>query len=103
MNIPNFPVVSLFMKSKLEDLSKNDEVIRIIMEGVFKSLGVAIESKLIRVPIIKLSNLNKSVWVSRDQYKNVLNTVLAYYEERQNFEQCAKIKNLIDQLNEQPA
>ena len=79
----------------LNQLSTKEEFKQFILEDSFKTIEMALKNNLNKVELFNLFNLSLVVILKKSNYKDVLNNILEYYIEEEDYEKCSLIKNII--------
>tara|TARA_B100000214_G_scaffold307861_1_gene239155 strand:+ start:199 stop:468 length:270 start_codon:yes stop_codon:yes gene_type:complete len=74
--------------------SKKPQVYRSLIEGVSE----AIKTDKKEIKLCEVKNTNIFITVEKPEWKDSLDSALQYYIDKEEYEQCSKIKNLIDKL-----
>ena len=74
--------------------SKKHQVYKSLIEGVSE----AIKSNKKEVKLCEVKNSNTYITVEKENWKNSLDSALQFYINTEEYEQCSKIKNLLDKL-----
>ena len=78
-----------------EELSpKKRQVYKSLVEGVSE----AIKTNKKEIKLCEVKNSNLYITVEKPKWKKSLDSALQYYIDKEEYEQCSKIKNLIDKL-----
>ena len=78
-----------------EDASlKKTQVYKSLVEGVSE----AIKNNKDKIRLCEVKNSNVYITVSKPEWKESLDSALEYYISTEEYEECSKIKNLIDKL-----
>ena len=85
------PIISL---EDFEAKAKKRTVLRSLVENI--SIGV--ESNLESVNIAEIKNHDVIISVPKTEWKAGLENAMDYYIEREEYEECTKIKNLIEKI-----
>ena len=79
-----------------------NEELKTSKHKVYKSLidGVteAIKSNKEEIKLCEVKNSGIFITVEKEEWKNSLDSALEYYISTEEYEECSKIKNLIDKL-----
>ena len=79
-----------------------NEELKTSKHKVYKSLvdGVteAIKSDKEEIKLCEVKNSNTYITVEKPEWKDSLDSALQFYIKKEEYEQCSKIKNLIDKL-----
>ena len=74
--------------------SKKPQVYKSLVEGVSE----AIKNNSNKVRICEVKNSNIYITVEKKDWKESLDSALQFYVNREEYEECSKIKELIDKL-----
>ena len=74
--------------------SKQRQVYRSLVEGVSE----AIKTDKEEIKLCEVKNSNTYITVEKPEWKDSLDSALQFYIKKEEYEQCSKIKNLIDKL-----
>ena len=74
--------------------SKRPQVYKSLIEGVSE----AIKTNKKEIKLCEVKNTNTYITVEKPEWKASLDSALQYYINREEYEECSKIKNLIDKL-----
>ena len=81
--------------SNNEELSsKKHQVYKSLIDGVTE----AIKKDKKEIKLCEVKNSNIYITVEKPKWKASLDSALQYYENKEEYEKCSKIKNLIDKL-----
>ena len=69
-----------------------------IYSSLVEGVSEAIKEDKNKVRICEIKNSNTYVTVERKDWKSSLDSALEYYISTEEYEECSKIKNLIDKL-----
>ena len=69
-----------------------------IYSSLVEGVSEAIEGNKTKVRICEIKNSNTYITVERGDWKTSLDKALEFYIDKEEYEQCSKIKNLIDKL-----
>ena len=70
----------------------------LMFKSLVTNIAEGIEDNLQSVNIAEIKNHNVILNVSRSEWEGGLNKALEFYIEREEYEECSKIKNLISKL-----
>ena len=70
----------------------------IMMKSLVGNIADGIEDDLESVNIAEIKNYDVIISVPKTEWKAGLKNAMNYYIEREEYEECSKIKNLIDKL-----
>ena len=74
--------------------SKKHQVYKSLIEGVSE----AIKTNKKEIKLCEVKNSNLYITVEKPKWKKSLDSALQYYVDKEEYEQCSKIKSLIDKL-----
>jgi hypothetical protein len=78
-----------------EELSpKKRQVYKSLVDGVSE----AIKKDKKAIKLCEVKNQNTYITVEKENWKSSLDNALQFYENKEEYEECSKIKNLIDKL-----
>jgi len=78
-----------------EELSpKKHQVYKSLVDGVSE----AIKTNKNKIKLCEVKNSNLYITVDKPEWKKSLDSALQYYINKEEYEECSKIKNLIDKL-----
>jgi len=69
-----------------------------MMRSLVSNIAEGIEDDLESVNIAEIKNHDIILSVSKDEWKGGLEKAMDYYIEKEEYEECSKIKNLIEKL-----
>ena len=84
--------------SDLKKLASKEEFVRFIIKDSLESIKNALKYGDNVVELFNIFNLSLTVELKRSNFKNVLNNIIKYYIEDEDYEMCNKIKELIDEI-----
>ena len=73
---------------------KKPQVYRSLIEGI----SDAIKNNNSEIKLCEVKNSNTYITVGKREWKGSLDSALQFYENEEEYEQCSKIKNLINKL-----
>jgi len=82
----------------LKKLSSREEFRIFIREDSLKTIEGAITRGLKKVELFNIFNLSLIVELDRSNFKSVLENIINYYIEDEDYEMCNHIKHLIDEI-----
>ena len=74
--------------------SKKHQVYKSLIDGVTE----AIKNKKETIKLCEVKNSGIFITVEKEEWKNSLDSALEYYISTEEYEECSKIKNLIEKL-----
>ena len=69
-----------------------------MMKCLVSNIAEGIEDNLESVNVAEIKNHDVIISVPKSEWKGGLENAMDYYIEKEEYEQCSKIKNLIDKL-----
>ena len=87
----HIPIISF---NEVELDRKRPQVYKSLVEGI----SDAIKDNDSKIELCEVRNSNIYVTVDRRDWKLSLDKALEFYENKEEYEECSKIKNLIDKL-----
>ena len=69
-----------------------------MMKSLVSNIAEGIEDKLESVNIAEIKNHDLIISVPKSEWKSGLENAMDYYIEREEYEECSKIKKLIERL-----
>jgi hypothetical protein len=82
----------------LEGLRKSDEFLEFVYGEMTKVIKHAIKANKKELDAFYIKNINYFINIKRHQFKNILNTMLQYYVNKESYQKCGEIKKIIDKL-----
>ena len=90
--------ISYSTKRELKELSNKEEFQNIIMRDSFKAIKEAIKNDKTTVELFNIVNLSVIIKLSSLYYPSALKKISNYFEEYEEYEKCAEIKQLLNKL-----
>jgi len=90
--------ISYSTKRELKELSNKEEFRDIIMKDSFKAIKEAIKNNNTTVELFNIVNLSVIIKLSSLYYPSSLKKISNYFEEYEEYEKCAEIKNILNSL-----
>ena len=91
---PNIELV-IYEQEQVKLLKESVEFKMFIFEQVLTSIKDAIKNKLDGAKVLNVVNFNYSLTINKSQFKDVLNTILKFNEEQEEYLKCKDITKLI--------
>lgn len=92
--------ISYSNKRELKELSNKEEFRNIIMRDSFKAIKEAIKKGKTTVELFNIVNLSIIIKLSSLYYPSALKKISNYFEEYEEYEKCAEIKQIINKLKQ---
>ena len=90
--------ISYSTKRELKELSNKEEFQNVIMRDSFKAIKEAIKNDKTTVELFNIVNLSVIIKLSYLYYPSALKKISNYFEEYEEYEKCAEIKQLINKI-----
>ncbi len=90
--------ISYSNKRELKELSNKEAFRNIIMRNSFKAIKEAIKNDKTTVELFNIVNLSVIIKLSYLYYPSALKKISNYFEEYEEYEKCAEIKQLINKI-----
>ena len=78
-------------KEELDTLLEDEDFHQLILDEAFKVISEAVKNESGEAKIAYISNLGSSVLVHKNNFKEVLDTVLKFYEKKEDYDKCSEI------------
>ena len=85
-------------REELLKLAEKGEFCEFILRDSIKAIKEAIKYKQRKAILFNISNLSVIIEIKQTQYESVLKQAVKHYASRENYEECSKLKKLIDKL-----
>ena len=85
-------------KTELKELSNSKEFQDIILKDAYQSIKEAIDKKWKKVELFNIINLSIIIEIPDIGFPSALQKISKYFEEKEEYEKCAKIKKLINKI-----
>tara|TARA_Y100001963_G_C6721034_1_gene419138 strand:+ start:221 stop:487 length:267 start_codon:yes stop_codon:yes gene_type:complete len=88
------------MTRRIPILSPNEDLNskKIIYKSLIEGVSEAMKDNRDKIRICEIKNQNVYVTVEKKDWKESLDRALEFYIHKEEYEECSKIKNLIDKL-----
>ncbi len=83
-------------KQDLIDLENNETFANFILLKSYTAIENAIEDNLDKVELFNIFNMSVIIELNKSNFNIVLNKILKYYIEIEDYEECEKIQKLIN-------
>ena len=71
---------------------------KIVYESLIEGVSEALKSKKKEIRLCEVKNSGIYITVEKQEWKNSLDSALQFYIDKEEYEECSKIKKLIDKL-----
>ena len=95
--VPKIEIIYLDGK-ELDELKSKKQFAEHILENSLDSIKEAISKKWDKVELYNVVNLSILIELKRNNFEKVLRRISKLYEDRENYEKCAKIQKLISKI-----
>jgi hypothetical protein len=85
-------------KEDLVNLASKEEFVNFILKDSLASIEEAINDNLGKVELFNIFNLSLIVELERSKFVNVLQRIIKYYEEIEDYNKCIDIQKLISKI-----
>tara|TARA_R110002012_G_scaffold14091_1_gene59124 strand:- start:16 stop:336 length:321 start_codon:yes stop_codon:yes gene_type:complete len=92
--------ISYSNKRELKELSNKEEFRGIIMRDSFRAIKDAIKNNYTTIELFNIVNLSIIIKLSSLYFPTALKRISNYFEENEEYEKCAEIKQLINKLKQ---
>ena len=92
--------ISYSNKRELKELSNKEEFRDIIMKDSFMAIKDAIKNNYTTIELFNIVNLSIIIKLSSLYFPTALKRISNYFEENEEYEKCAEIKQLINKLKQ---
>ena len=92
--------ISYSNKRELKELSNKEEFRGIIMRDSFRAIKDAIKNNYTTIELFNIVNLSVIIKLSSLYFPTALKRISNYFEENEEYEKCAEIKQLINKLKQ---
>jgi|TARA_R110000824_G_scaffold25543_1_gene88992 hypothetical protein len=92
--------ISYSNKRELKELSNKEEFRGIIMRDSFRAIKDAIKNNYTTIELFNIINLSIIIKLSSLYFPTALKRISNYFEENEEYEKCAEIKQLINKIKQ---
>ena len=92
--------ISYSNKRELKELSNKEEFRGIIMRDSFRAIKDAIKNNYTTIELFNIVNLSIIIKLSSLYFPTALKRISNYFEENEEYEKCAEIKQLINKIKQ---
>lgn len=85
-------------KKDLISLASKEEFVNFILEDSLKTITKAINENLEKVELFNIFNLSLIVELDKSKYRSVLERIIEYYIQDEDYDRCVEIQSLISKL-----
>jgi hypothetical protein len=79
----------------IPNLVEEESFIEHILTEAYDSVSYAVEHSLTQIDLFNIVNLGYNVSIQKEDYIPVLGVILKMYEKKEDYLECATVKNLI--------
>ena len=87
-------------KDELKELVDSKDFSRLIFEESIATIKNALNKKRKSARVFYIPNIDCSVVLEYKNFNKVLNTALQFYEQQEEYDECAKLVKLKEEVNE---
>ena len=87
-------------KEELDELVENDDFSRLMFQEAIATIENALNKKRKTARVFYIPNIDCSVMLEYKNFIKVLNTAIQFYEQQEEYDECAKLVRLKEQVNE---
>jgi hypothetical protein len=85
-------------KEDLIELASKEQFVKFILEDSLASITRAINENLEKVELFNILNMSLIVELDKSKYKSVLQRIINYYVQDEDYDKCIEIQSLINKL-----
>ena len=85
-------------KEDLVKLASKEQFVKFVLEDSLVSITRAINENLEKVELFNILNMSLIVELDKSKYKSVLQRIINYYVQDEDYDKCAEIQSLINKL-----
>ena len=94
---PNIELV-IYEQEQIKLLNESIEFKTFIFEQVFNAIKDAVKNKTDEIKVLNVVNFSYSLIIYKSQFKDILNNILKFYEEQEEYIKCKEISKLIKKI-----
>ena len=87
-------------KEELDELVGNDDFSRLMFQEAIATIENALNKKRKTARVFYIPNIDCSVMLEYKNFIKVLNTAIQFYEQQEEYDECAKLVRLKERVNE---
>ena len=87
-------------KEELDELIGSEDFNRLLLEESITTIENALNKKRKSARVFYIPNIDCSVVLEYKNFSKVLNTAIQFYEQQEEYDECAKLVRLKEQVNE---
>ena len=87
-------------KEELDELIGNDDFSRLMFQEAIATIENALNKKRKTARVFYIPNIDCSVILECKNFIKVLNTAIQFYEQQEEYDECAKLVRLKERVNE---
>ena len=87
-------------KEDLDELVGNDDFSRLMFQEAIATIENALNKKRKTARVFYIPNIDCSVILECKNFIKVLNTAIQFYEQQEEYDECAKLVRLKERVNE---
>ena len=86
--------ISYDTRKDLQELPNNYKFVKYILENTLSSIESGIKNKSDKIELYDVINLSLIIELKRENFTKVLTTISDFYQEKEDYEMCARIQKL---------
>jgi hypothetical protein len=79
----------------IHNLVEEESFVEHILTETYDSISYAVEHSLTQIDLFNIVNLGYNISIQKEDYVSVLRVILKMYEKKEDYLECATVKNLI--------
>ena len=80
------------------NLASKKEFVDFVLKDSLKAIGDAIENNLDKVELFNILNLSLIIKLENSNFKLVLELIIQYYADKEDYDKCIEIQSLIKKM-----
>jgi hypothetical protein len=80
------------------NLASKKEFVDFVLKDSLKAIDDAIENNLDKVELFNILNLSLIIKLEKSNFKSVLERIMQYYADKEDYDKCIKIQSLIKKI-----
>jgi len=85
-------------KEDIINLASKKEFVDFVLKDSLEAISEAIEDNLDKVELFNILNLSLVIKLEKSKFKPVLERIIQYYVEREDYDKCIEIQSLIKKI-----
>jgi hypothetical protein len=80
------------------NLASKKEFVDFVLKDSLKAIDDAIENNLDKVELFNILNLSLIIKLEKSKFKSVLERIMQYYADKEDYDKCIEIQSLIKKI-----